>query len=356
MTSQQTLPFFDFSNEDRLRFAQLVNDKPLPDRARKFFRLAYDAATEWGKPGLQVRYYDHTLLVSCPQERLAELLECSVRTVQRMIDEQLVPTGIVEKEQVVPECDGPSTQKTVYLIFMDRLQAMPSLDPTNELDCVIIKRGGDLRQSGERVHAHPELQTETSVQPSPSRDVAPVVVSDVVPDVVCPVVSVVAQDVAPVVVSNVVSLMNHDHDHEGMNEFKINHSITHDHEEPPPKRFDAITARDVLAIAGYAFDRGDGQMVTANGASRLRALMAYFDDALANGLARPGEEPLFTALFRCAARLHRLPSGNATRVNDVGGWIRRCWENRDTKPPGRVTAEDRAYARSLLTAQSVPSA
>lgn len=352
MTSQQTLPFFDFSNEDRLRFAQLVNDKPLPDRARKFFRLAYDAATEWGKPGLRVRYYDRTLLVSCPQERLAELLDCSVRTVQRMIDEQLVPTGLVEKVQVVPKCDGPSTQKTVYLIFMDRLQAMPSLDPTDELDCVILDRGGDLRQAGDRSCDHPEFQTETSVQPSPSSDVVPVVVSNVVPDVVCPVVSVVA----PVVVSNVVSLMNHDHDHDGMNEFKINHSITHDHETQPSKRFDAITARDVLAISGYAFDRGDGQTVTANAVSRRRALIAYFDDAVANGLARPGEEPLFAALFRAAARLHRLPEGNSTRVNDVGGWIRRCWLNRDAKPPGRVTPDDRLYARNLLSAPPVPTA
>lgn len=330
-TIQPPLRYFDFSDEQRLRFAETVNDKPLSDRARKFLRLAFDATSEHGKPGLRVRYYDRALIISCPQERLAELLDgCSVKTVQRMIDE-LEAISVLQKRRTVPKTDGPPVQKTVYVVFLDRLEALPSLDPTDELDCVILDSDGDLRGTGDRHFAHPE------------NNVAP----DVASVVVCPVVS----DVASVVVSDVASLMNHDH--EGLNELYINSSITHDHDHEArdiqkPARFDEISERDIRGIAGFAVEV-NGRTGTPNPLSRLKKLREYFADAVAAGLADPDEFKLFAALFR-----------NVGRRSDVKfrpRYLRTLWTNRAEKPlESVVTVADREYARSLLeTEQLVPS-
>lgn len=326
--TQPTLRYFDFSDEQRLRFAQTVNDKPLSDRARKFLRLAFDATSEHGKPGLRVRYYDRALIISCPQERLGELLDgCSVKTVQRMIEE-LESVSVLEKRRTVPKTDGPPVQKTVYVVFLDRLEALPSLDPTDELDCVILDSEGDLRGDGERRFHHPE------------NDVVSVVASDVV----CPVVSVVVSDVA--------SLMNHDH--EGLNELCINSSITHDHEshegsdKPKTARFDEISDRDIRGIAGFAVEV-NGRMGTPCEANRLKRLREYFDDAVSAGLADPDEFKLFGALFRNV--------GRRTDVKVRPRYLRTLWTNRADKPlEGVVTVADREYVRRLLeVAQLVPS-
>ena len=330
--TQPTLRYFDFSDEQRLRFAQTVNDKPLSDRARKFLRLSFDATSEHGKPGLRVRYYDRALIISCPQERLGELLDgCSVKTVQRMIEE-LESISVLEKRRTVPKTDGPPVQKTVYVVFLDRLEALPSLDPTDELDCVILDSEGDLRGDGERRFHHPE------------NDVAPDVVSVVASDVVCPVVSVVVSDVA--------SLMNHDH--EGLNELINNSSITHDHEshegsdKPKTARFDEISDRDIRGIAGFAVEV-NGRMGTPCEANRLKKLREYFDDAVSAGLADLDEFKLFGALFRNV--------GRRTDVKVRPRYLRTLWTNRAEKPlEGVVTVADREYVRRLLeVAQLVPS-
>lgn len=330
-TIQPPLRYFDFSDEQRLRFAETVNDKPLSDRARKFLRLAFDATSEHGKPGLRVRYYDRALIISCPQERLGELLDgCSVKTVQRMIDE-LETISVLEKRRTVPKTDGPPVQKTVYVVFLDRLEALPSLDPTDELDCVILDSEGDLRGTGERHFSHPENRVVSDVA------------SDVVSGVVCPVVSVVVSDVA--------SLMNHDH--EGLNELYINSSITHDHDHEPreiqkPARFDEISDRDIRGIAGFAVEH-NGQLGTPNALSRLKKLREYFADAVAAGLADPNELKLFAALFRNV--------GRRTDVKFRPRYLRTLWTNRAEKPlESVVTVADREYARSLLEVeQLVPS-
>jgi hypothetical protein len=330
---QTALRYFDFSDDQRLRFSQTINDKPLNDRARKFLRLSFDATCEHSKPGLRVRYYDRTLIISCPQERLAELLDgCSVKTVQRMLEE-LEAVGVLEKRKTVPKTDGAPVQKTVYLVFLDRLEELPSLDPTDELDSVILDSDGDLRGSGRR-SAHPETDVVCPV-------VCPVV-SDVARDVVCPVVSVVASDV--------VSLMNHDH--EGLNEI-INSSITHDQEshdarEPERRaRFDDISDRDIRGIAGFSVEI-NGRTGTASEASRLKKLREYFDDAVQAGLADPGDFRLFAALFRCV--------GRRTDVKFRPRYLRTLWTNRNEKPlEGVVTTADREYVRRLLeSAQLVP--
>ena len=210
-----SLPFPFVSDDDRLRFAELLNDRPFTDRARKFLRLAHDGLTEYGKAGLRVRYYDNALLISCQQARLAELLECSVRTVQRMIDDELAAgLGILEKVQTVPQTDGPPVQKTVYVVFLDRLEALPVLDPTDELDSVILDRNGDLRQDGSRRFSHPEC------------------------------------DVVPGVVSDVVSPMTHGHEQD-MNKKPMIHG--HDHgdqrsasEDLPDKRSPLLWSKQTL--------------------------------------------------------------------------------------------------------------
>ncbi len=332
MTSsiQATLKYFDFSEEQRLRFAQTVNDKPLSDRARKFLRLSFDATSEHGRPGLRVRYYDRALIISCPQARLAELLDgCSVKTVQRMIDE-LEGLGILETRKTTPKTDGPPVQKTVYVVFLDRLEDLPSLDPTDELDCIILDSDGDLRGIG-RSETHPENDVVS--------DVASVVVSDVV----CPVVS----DVASVV----VSLMNHDHEfmtHEGMN-----YSITHDHDherasDAKSARFDSISERDIRGIAGFTVEFGDGRSGVPNPKSRLAKLREYFDDAVKAGLASPDEFAMFGALFRNV--------GRRTDIKFRAKYLRTLWTNRDSKPlDGVVTVPDREYFRELLRAAQLVS-
>ena len=320
MTIQQTLRYFDLSQDQRLRFAQTVNDKPLSDRGRKFLRYAFDSTTEHGKAGLRTRYYDRSLIVSCPQERLAELLDnCSVKTVQRML-EDLEETGILERRRVVPKTDGPPVQKTVYVIFLDRLEALPSLDPTDELDCVILDCEGDLRGTGERHLRHPE--------------------NDVVWDVVSDVVS------------DVASFMSHDH--EGLNEFNSfskDPSIPHDHERhdtQPTARFDDMTDRDIRGIAGFQVE-ANGRVGTPTELNRLKKAREYFADAVNAGLAHPDEWKMFLALFRNV--------GRRTDVKIRPRYLRTLWQNRSTKPlEGVVTVADREYVRQLLEcAQLVPS-
>lgn len=201
------LPFFDFSEEQRQKVAHLIQSKPFTERARRFLQLAFTAATDAGPPGLRVRYYDATLLVSCPQERLAELLDCNVRTVQRMVDDEseLVRSGVLENAKTVPETDGPPVQKTVYLIFLDVLESLPSLDPTDELDSIILDRNGRLRSDKSRRFEHPE------------NDVGSGVGSDVGSGVMCPVGSVVGSNVGSPMIHDHVNtheIKTHDHDHE----------------------------------------------------------------------------------------------------------------------------------------------
>ena len=236
--NQPTLPFFDFSDDSRLKFAQLVEEKPLSDRAKKFLRFAYDVATEHSRTGMRVRYYRRALIVSCLQERLGELLDnCSVKTVQRMFDE-LEECGVVSRRKVTPKTDGPPVQKTCYVVMLDELAALPSLDPTDELDCVILECDGDLRGTGEPDFRHPE--------------------NDVAPDV--------ASVVASVVVSDVASLISINHHHDSLSTYK-----THDDDQSRPRpdlpassvadvsgqeplNFRSIRDDDVRLIAGFSVD------------------------------------------------------------------------------------------------------
>lgn len=327
--NQTLLPFFDFSDDSRLKFAQLVDEKPLSDRAKKFLRFAYDVASEHSRAGMRVRYYRRALIVSCLQERLAELLDnCSVKTVQRMFDE-LEECGVVSRRKVTPKTDGPPIQKTCYVVLLEELEALPSLDPTDELDCVILECDGDLRGVGEVNVTHPEL------------DVASVVV--------CPVVSVVASDVA--------SLMSMKHEHAKTHEIKTHEScsMSMPHEllrNSSENKTQESQVSEVKSQSGPAvskrvrfscISREDATAIVRR--NDVALFLAFFRDAAAAGWAKDCQ----TDRIKMAALFHQV-----VRIGEAkspGAVINRSWATRDDPDEEKrlkLAGEDEEFARQLL--------
>ncbi len=337
----QNLRYDSVSPQTRARWEKLLASarRELTERMRRLITIALDACDSIGPPKMQARLVEGgtALWVLCPQAELAELLDCSDRTLrnefERLADLQALKT--------VPH-------KTIANLVAYRFEftALESFQEslTPELDEIICE--------------FMESICETAVVADPvtvsgdSSDGSAVVVSvPVSASVSGPLSGQISGGVSGPVSGQISALMNHD----GLNEFN-NSSITHDHErprsEPDPdvRRFDVISQRDVLAIAGYEIDV-DGVPRKASLASRRRVQMEYFDDAVRAGQAQPTEALAFAALFRCAARLNRKPEGERGRVNDCASWIRTVWTNRNERPCQRIIADDKAYARDLLSCQ-----
>lgn len=317
---QSTLRYFDFTDEQRLRFAQTVNDRPLSDRARKFLRLAFDATSEHGRPGLRVRYYDRALIVSCPQERLAELLDgCCVKTVQRMIEE-LEGCKVLEKRRTVPRTDGPPVQKTVYVVFLDRLEELRCLDPTDELDCVILDSDGDLRGSG---------RTETHLENAVFSDVVSNVARDVVSDVVCPVVSVVASDV--------VSLMKHEHAKTHENKTHEACSMQHEVLKSSVSQSQGVAVSEKLRFSTIPPEHVDSIVRRKD----RDLFLKYFADAVHAKFAKDSDRDR----LEMAALFHQV--NRVAEADSPGAVIHRSWKNRARKPLA-LAQVDEDFARKLL--------
>ena len=341
--TQPALPFFDFSDDSRLRFMEMLNEKPLSDRARRFVRLAYEGATEHGKAGLRVRYFREMLWVNCPQERLGELLECTDRTVRDMIRKELEPLGFLKVVKATPDqLEGPPREVTVYCISIARLAALPCLDPTDEVDAAILATGGD--PFGELDPNHDQAVPQVS---GPSSESISAPVSGGISGGSSGGIS---GGSSGGISGGISALMNHDHDHERViEESSFIQVMNHDHDArgtstpaAEPAKFHQMTDRHIRAIAGFAVEH-EGELKTLNAAKRLDKLLEYFRDAVRAGQAEESELRMFAAVFR---HVGRRPD-----IMHKAKYLRTMWTNRSNpdKPLSSVlTADDRSYARQLV--------
>ncbi len=319
--SQQLLRYAALSDQTRERWQKLLDSdrRGITPRVRQLLLIVLEACDSHGPEVLQVRWHGGCLWFCCPQEDLAGLLDCSDRTVRAEFER-------LRSLECLASFPHPSKPNLIgYRIHLDALEALPETH-TPDIDDIICAYASD------------EISATVSGQ--------------------------ISGTVSGQISGTVSGLMNHDH--ERLIEFNDSKesSITHVHESCEPqansqpgdstetRRFDQITDTDVLAIAGYAIEV-NGVLKHASIASRKRVQLEYFDDAYQNNHAARDELPLFAALFRCAARLHRKPEGDKLRVNTPASWIRTVWTNRHAKPMSRITNDDKATARELLQYETI---
>jgi hypothetical protein len=320
------LKFAALGEQTRTRWQKLLNSsrRELTERARRLIAIGLEACESHGPESLQARLHGGCLWICCQQADLARMLDCSERTVRNELDR-------LDQASALQTFPHPSKPNVIgYRIDPEALEALPETH-TPDLDEIICAFAESDQVTGERQGVSPPC--ESSADAVAGQFAAPV-----------------AGGFAGQFAAPVAGLMNHDH--EGLIEFNSNSSITHDHErpsdrDPDRRRFDAITERDVLAIAGYQI-LVDGVLRHASMDSRRRVQLEYFEDAVAAGMADRSELLLFASVFRCAARLNRKPDGDKCRVNNCAQWIRTVWTNRKDKPPSRLISDDRSYARELL--------
>lgn len=346
------LRFFELSAAKRDQISQLIRTRQLTDRARRFLELALSAADSQPPAGLRVRYYGDAISVSCDQRRLAELLDCCAKTIQRAIDPDGEFAGFCEPDTLpITAPNGLPGQKLVYVVLLDELAAMPAYDPEDELDALILRHGPHLQSLRDRrrlrlSEACPaDVQGLSSPCPSHVQAVSRACPSDV-------------QGLSEPCPADVASLMTHDHDmsdHERMNEgngFYSNES-QEQHEEPAAEaqarqhpqssgkfRFCEIDPRHLLAIAGEKVPCADGTDRAAPPRQRMQLLDGYLADAIAVGRAGPDDRRMMLAVFIRVAR---------KQLTNKASYLFKCWENRHTKSLlDLTTPADREDAARLI--------
>ncbi len=319
------------SDETRQHISGLIESRAITDRARSFLRLALSAVESQPPAGIRAKWYGNHMLLSGDQKRIGELLDCHYRTFQRAIDRENDGefSGFCWPEMVTIQQDsGRASQKLVYVIAIDRLEAIPETDPTDEFEAVILKYGPGLADLRERWTNGPE-----SIESVPfSNDVASDVARDVVP-------------LSPGCHTDVVPLMNHDHVHEHENK-------THDHahESYEESRGESQNAgKGQSATTEVRFSK-----ITADHVKRVvrqndyELFGAFFADLKAAGWSSGVETEwlLLAALFH---QVHRLG-----KAKNPGGVIAKLWKSRndvDPKKRPKLADADDEFARQLLRVQ-----
>lgn len=327
------LPF-----QRRDEFDQELLRRPISDRARPFLQLMFSAANGTPPEGIKGVF----LKVPTPQyvmqgdlRSLAQAMNCSVKTVQRSI-EDLLALGIVQKV-----ADTDSNDLT-YSLSLKALLAIPEVDMSTSFGrAVALLSTHDVFESG----SEPETASETEDFNSDFQPVHTPVQGGVQRGVQTPVQAPVQRGV-----QRGVHPHDHDHDHELIEDSSFIQVMNHDHDArgtPPatgtePAKFHQMNDRHIRAIAGFAIEH-EGQMKTAPLAKRLDKLLEYFRDAVSAGLAEESELRLFAAVFRHV--------GRRAEVMHKSKYLRTMWTNRNNpdKPLSSVlTSDDRSYARQLL--------
>ena len=302
----------------RDEFDQELYLRPFSTDCRRFMQLMYCAANGTPAAGIEGQFKlqpepVYVLVSDGGQQAIAA--QCGFRndTAVRRVCSDLENYGILRRiTQSLPN----GGRETYYYLSLSRLIAIPRVDPETPI-------GRAMQALAESNPFSEEFQQ-------------------------LPVGSPVG---SPVV-------MNHDHDHERLNEF--NNSINHDHEathdyEPDVRRFGEMSAVDIAAIAGYPVTL-NGKQSYASIPSRRRLLEEYFRDAVTAGFACEADLPQFAAVIHAAARLNRKPEADKLRVGDPGKWVYRCWANRKKRPIGRIDADDRRRAADLLRVSDTKAA
>lgn len=326
-----SLRFPSLSSDTHAKIRRLIQTRAVTERARRFLQLAFDAVESAPPAGLRAQWYGNAILISGKQERLAELLGCSVKTVQRAIatagpDE---PAGEFSEfchvDTVVVRTDtGLPVQKLVYAILIDRLEAIPSVDPTDEFEVFALKYGPGLQELRQ-----PERPPETHV---------PSVVASDVASVVAPV----SLPLSPACPADVASL--HAHDHES-HDYK-----THDHESMKHESFrDSVSSRspDGRIRMTNILTEHVQQIVRQKDA---KLFGEYFADAVAARWAKDCEADRIkmAALFHQVVRIGEADS--------PGRVISFQWKNRDSTDSRKrlkLAGEDEEFARQLLRPPAV---
>ncbi len=335
------LPF-----QRRDEFDQELLRRPISDRARPFLQLMFSAANGTPPEGIKGVF----LKVPTPQyvmqgdlRSLAQAMNCSVKTVQRSI-EDLLTLGIVQKV-----ADTDSNDLT-YSLSLKALLAIPEVDMSTSFGrAVALLSTHDVFESGSESETASETEdfnsdfqpVQAPVHTPVQRGVQGGVQTPVQAPVQAPVQGGVQRGVHP---------HDHDHDHELIEDSSFIQVMNHDHDArgtPPATgkesaRFHQMTDQHIRAIAGFAIEH-EGQMRTASMAKRLDKLLEYFRDAVSAGQAEESELRLFAAVFRHV--------GRRAEVMHKSKYLRTMWTNRNNpdKPLSSVlTSDDRSYARQLL--------
>ncbi len=319
------------SDETRQHISGLIESRAITDRARVFLRLALSAVESQPPAGVRAQWYGNAILLSGDQQRIGQLLDCSSRTFQRAIDRANGGefSAFCWPEMVTIQQDaGRASQRLVYVIAIDRLEAIPATDPTDEFEAVILKYGPGLLDLRE--------QWANGAESIGSVQFAGDVASDVARDVV---------PVSPDCRSDVVPLMNHDHVHEHENK-----THEHDHESWKESRGESQNAgRGPIATTEVRFSQ-----ITADHVERVvrqndyELFGAFFADLKAAGWSSGVETEwlLLAALFH---QVHRIG-----KAKSPGGVIAKLWKSRndvDPKKRPRLADADDEFSRQLLRVQ-----
>ena len=326
MTSatQADLRYNQISETTSKRWQAVLKSNRLTERACRLIALALASCEAAGPAGMQTKLFRGCLWIKCEQERLAELLECSDRSIRREF-QRLETLGVLKR---VAHEDLENV--VAWVLSLERLEALPESD-TPELD--------------ELIYGCPDpFQVDAEFDPQPATcNPQPATLSAPLSGgLSAPVSTGLSGGLSAPVSTGLSGLMNH----EGLNE-NINSSITHDHEAGTKTltvRFDQISAKHIRAIAGFTVE-ANGRSGILTEPKRMAKVREYFDDALAAGLALPDECQSFVALFRNV--------GRRTDVKHRERYLRTLWTNRHERPlEGVLTPSDRGYARQLLAHDS----
>jgi hypothetical protein len=321
-----SLRFPALSPDTHEKIASLIRTRAVTERARRFLQLALEAVDATPPAGLRAQWYGNAILISAKQERMAELLDCSVKTVQRAIA-QPGPDGpagefsdFLHVETVVVRSDtGLPVQKLVYAVMIDRLEAMPTVDPTDEFEVFVLKFGPGLQ----------DLRSSDVPETNVASDVASVVAPMSLPlSPACPV--------------DVASL--HDHEHEHDHDFK-----THDHESMKHESFrNSVSNHSAEPVRMSSIKAEHVRAIVRNQEAALFA--RYFADAVAARWAKDCESDR----VRMAALFHQVV--RIGEAKDPGRVIGHQWKNRDSPDPRKrlkLAGEDEDFARKLLKPPSM---
>lgn len=304
-----SLRFPELSTETRNKIQSLIRSRAITERARRFLQLALDGVESTPPAGVRFQWYGYAILVSGPQTRLADLLDCSVKTFQRAIDASGEFAAFLHSETIVVRTmDGLPVQRLVYAILIDRLEALAAVDPTDEFEAFILKHGPGLQ----------ELR-----------------LADVV------------SDVASVVASDVASLMQHEHEHEHEHAIKTHAGMQHESFR------DLVSNRSPDGPSGVRMSNILADHVRQIVRAKDAALFSkYFADAVAARWAKDCE----TDRIKMAALFHQVVRiGTATSPGRV---ICQAWKNRDNpdhKKRLKLAGDDENFARQLLRPAAPPS-
>lgn len=307
--NQKLLRYPSMSEQTVSRWRAVIeSNRPLSDRVRQLLSIGVESLESVGPDGLQVGWRDQCLWIMCPQERLAEILDCSAKTIQRDLN-KLKESDVLKKVTDSLQTETGFREVTAYVISLNRLEELPERAPCPELEFLMC-------QFPDPFGHHLET-ADSPLSGAMSGAMSGGLSSD-------------------------MSAHEHEHEHEHEHDIK-----THDHEHES-FRDDSIFANSLQVRFGNIQTEHVRDIV---GNENRELFLAYFADALSAGWAKNCEADQ----IRMAALFHQvIRNGKARKIGEtIGG----AWKKRGDSDPRKalkLSAEDEDFARRLLKPRPVP--